>query len=140
MYIHVPQFPQILRELVIEIKEKKEGKNIPQTFSCTRNEPLYGSLKGAYVVKNECHGQFIIPLALCPLTSMLSPHIFSVPMNIYDLAPDRFCGFQLFQGTSLGFHYDPSVCARKPPCCNYSIDRFRINLKLECFDQEILLI
>lgn len=27
MYIHVPQFPQILMEFAIDIKEKKGGKN-----------------------------------------------------------------------------------------------------------------
>lgn len=111
-------------------KEKKRGKNKKTIFhkpsAILRNEPLYGSLKGTCIVKNKCHGQLVIPLALYPFTC-----IFSVPMNIYDLALDRYCEVQLFQGTSLGFYYDLSVCARRTPCCNYSIDRFRINLKLE---------
>lgn len=115
-----------------EIKEGKIKKTIFHKPSVAlRNEPLYGSLKGTCIVKDKCHGQFVIPLALYPFTCMHSPYIFLVPMNVYDLALDKYCGFQLFQGTSLGFHYDPSVCARRIPSCNYSIDRFRINLKLE---------
>lgn len=143
MYIHVPHFLQILKDLAMEIKERKEGKIEKKTFhkpsaALGMNLFLIISLKGTYKVKNECLGHLVIPLALCPFTCMLSPHIFSVPMNMIwhwisivdtNSSKARFLVFTTI----------PQF-VRENPCCNCSIDRFRVNLKLESFDRVILLI